>query len=85
MASRRDRISLHISRRRVDRKNEGNRNQGGSGGNIGIGFEVPCASDTVLWMREGLGVIVCMRAGKDDRDAEVKQRQRQAKQLLTHG
>lgn len=84
MAAWRKGIDLDIGRRRVDRDDERHIDQRGAGWRVGVCFEMPRAGDAMLLIGEG-GVMMGMRSGKDDRDAEVDQRQRQAKNLVTHG
>ena len=78
MTSRGDGFSLHVGGRGVNHHEERDGNQRWASRRIRIGFEVPRAGDAFLLVRQRLRVIVRMRSGKDDGDAEVKQRQRQA-------
>ena len=85
VAARRYGFSLDVRRGSVNDEEKWDGYQRRTGGRVGIGFKVPGAREAILLVRRGLGMIVRMRRGKDDRDAEINQRQRQAENLLTHG
>jgi hypothetical protein len=85
VAARRNGLGLHFGSGSVNDEEKWDGYQRGTGGRVGVGFKVPGAREAILLMRGGLGMIVRMRRGKDDRDAEINQRQRQAENLLTHG
>ena len=71
--------------RRLDRANNqnGNGNQNRAGWSVCIRIEMPRASQALV--RQVFGIVVRMRATKSDGDAEIKQRQHEAHQSLSHG
>jgi hypothetical protein len=85
VAARRNGLRLHIGSGSMNDDKKRNANQCGTSRGVGVGFKMPGAREAILLMRQGLGMIMCVRRGKNDRDAEINQRQRQAENLLTHG